>query len=64
MRFQVPPGSASAVAAEMVATGYDAEVLPDGEVRVWVFAHQSAFQAESLLKQLAPGARLVSPRPR
>lgn len=47
-----------------MAAGYDAEVLPDGEVRVWVFAHQSAFQAESLFMQLAPGARLVNPRPR
>jgi len=47
----------------MIAAGYDTELLPGGEVRVWIFAHQSAFQAELQFKQLAPAARLVSTRP-
>ena len=47
----------------MRAAGYDTELLPDGDIRVWIFAHQSAFQAEVLLKQLSPASRLVSTRP-
>jgi hypothetical protein len=63
VKFQVPPESAGAVVAGMIAAGYDTELLPGGEVRVWIFAHQSAFQAELQFKQLAPAARLVSTRP-
>ena len=63
MKFQVPRNSSSAVVADMRAAGYDTELLPDGDVRVWIFAHQSAFQAEVLLKQLSPNSRLVSTRP-
>jgi hypothetical protein len=64
VRFRVPAESTSAVVEDMTAAGYDIQLLPDGEVRVWIFAHQSAFQAEALLKQLAPEARLISERRR
>jgi len=60
VRFRVPAESTSAVVADMTAAGYDIQLLPDGDVRVWIFAHQSTFQAETLLKQLAPDARLIS----